>query len=79
VYVIILYFILHVSIGTATHILTSGYRNRVIEIATRYGLDGSGFEPRLGRGFPYPFRRPTAKLHYMFRPLFASIFRSTRN
>jgi hypothetical protein len=30
--------------------------NCVTAIATSYGLDGSGFETRWGRDFPYPFR-----------------------
>jgi hypothetical protein len=28
-------------------------RDRVVGIATLYGLDGPGFEPRRGRYFPY--------------------------
>jgi hypothetical protein len=37
-------------------------RDSSVGIATRYGLDSSGFEPRLGRNFPHPSRpvpRPT--------------------
>jgi hypothetical protein len=31
-------------------------RDGAAGIATRYGLDGPGIEPRFGRGFPYPSR-----------------------
>jgi hypothetical protein len=37
-------------------------RDSSVGTATRYGLDSSGFEPRLGRNFPHPSRsvpRPT--------------------
>jgi hypothetical protein len=33
----------------------TGVRNSVVGIATHYGLEGSGFEPRLGQDFPDPF------------------------
>ena len=31
-------------------------RGSVVGIATRYGLDGPGFESRWGRDYPHPFR-----------------------
>ena len=32
-------------------------------IATRYGLDCPGFEPRWGRALPYPYRPPIGPTH----------------
>jgi hypothetical protein len=40
---------------TQTHGLFVG-RDSVVGIATRYGLDGRGIEPRWRRGFPHPSR-----------------------
>jgi len=36
-------------------IFWAGVRNIVVGTATHYGLDISGYEPRLGQDFPYPF------------------------
>ena len=39
------------------------HRGSVADIATRYGLDGSGFKPRWGKEIvssPYPSRRPVS-------------------
>jgi hypothetical protein len=32
------------------------FRDSVVSIATRYGLDGPGIESRWGRDFPHPSR-----------------------
>ena len=46
-----------------THL--TGARDSVVGVATRYGMDGSEFEPQWGQDFPYPSRpapRPTQPL-----------------
>jgi hypothetical protein len=40
------------------HLTNMVDRDRVVGVATRYGLDGPGIESRWGRGFPHVFRRP---------------------
>jgi hypothetical protein len=37
-------------------------RGNLRPLATRYGLDGPGFEPRWGRGFQYGPQGPTSLL-----------------